>query len=273
MFPRPLPNALPCLDSAANPTLGFAPDSPVESDLIRPRALVPLALPLALSGCLAIAAAGTGSSVGYIATEDRTLQENADDIVTCTQAIQMWANYSTALNDDLNCRTYQGRMLVTGTVPTQEWRDEAIKRAWTAKGVKEVYDEIKVGKSESFGSSAKDAVISQKFKANLLTDADIHSNNYIVTTDRGVLYIIGSARTDAERGRVLDYARNTADVKRVVSYIRIRAVPPSATAGVPAYTPNGEPPPPAPPPYTPAPGDTPADTPTPRGDITVTPLK
>lgn len=272
MFPRPLPRRAAYLDSAANPTLGFAPDSALESALIRLRALVSLALPLALSGCLALAAAGTGSSVGYIATEDRTLQENADDIVACTQSIQMWANYNTGLNDDLNCRTYQGRMLVTGTVPTQEWRDEAIKRAWTAKGVKEVYDEIKVGKPESFGSNAKDAIISQKLKAKLLTDADIHSNNYIVTTDRGVLYIIGSARSDAERDRVVDYARNLADVKRVVSYIRIRANPPPP-ANAPAYTPTGEPPPPAPPPAAPAPGDTPEGAPTPRGDITVTPLK
>jgi osmotically-inducible protein OsmY len=244
----------------------------------RLRTLVPLALPVVLSGCL-IAAAGTGSSVGYVATEDRTLQQNADDVVSCTQAIELWALFNTRLNDDLSCHTYQGRMLVTGNVPSQAWRDEAIERAWRAKYVKEVYDEIAVGPSAGLVNNGQDALTTQKFIVELLTDLDVHSNNYIVTTEAGVVYILGSARNQAEAQRVIDRARALSHVERVVSFIRVDTNASSATASNPRTTPVASPdvtnqtaPPPA---LAPALGPVyaPPTAPTPRGDTTVTPLK
>ena len=268
------------------------------------RLLIPFGLPVLLSGCLAVAAAGTGSSIGYVATEDRSLQQNANDIVTCTQAIQLWAQFNTQLNDDLNCHTYDGRMLVTGNVPTEAWRDEAIKRAWQAKNVKEVYDEISVGAGAGFETNAHDAVTTQKLKAQLLTDPDVRSNNYIVTTENRVVYIIGSAHSDAEKQRVIDRARALSGVRRVISYIRIDSNAPAAAENIgpgaagppPAGSAESTPPPspptpvtaspvppppasppaaaaptPAPPP--PGPNDTPPNAPTPRGDISVTPLQ
>ena len=74
-----------------------------------------------------------------------------------------------------------------------------------------------------------------------------------------MVYIIGSARDQAEIDRVLDYGRNMDGVKRVVSYIRIRASAPIETGPDTA----GE---------NPAPGDTAPNAPTPRNDIVVTPL-
>lgn len=258
----------------------------------RLRPLIALCLPGLLSGCLAVAAAGTGSSIGYVATEDRSLRQNADDIVTCTQAIQLWAQFNTRLNDDLNCHTYDGRMLVTGNVPSDAWRDEAIKRAWRAKNVKEVYDEITVGPGTGFMSDAHDAVTTQKLKAELLTDPDVHSNNYIVTTENRVVYIIGSARSETEKQRVIDRARAMSGVRRVITYIRIDSNAPvvaapgagnGAAVSPPAAGGESAPPPsppvpvttsPAPPPPSPPPPseNTPPNAPTPRGDVTVTPL-
>ena len=242
---------------------------------LRFRTLIPLGLPVLLSGCLVVAAAGTGSSIGYVATEDRSLRQNADDIVTCTQAIQLWAQFNSQLNDDLNCHTYEGRMLVTGNVPSQAWRDEAIKRAWRAANVKEVYDEITVGSGQGFMSDAHDAVTTQTLKAELLTDGDVHSNNYIVTTENRVVYVIGSAHSEAEKQRVIDRARALSGVRRVITYIRVNAAAQPATAGNGAANANpsgtAESAPPSPPP--PGPEDTAPNAPTPRGDITVTPLQ
>lgn len=243
---------------------------------LRFRALIPLGLPVLLSGCLVIAAAGTGSGIGYVATEDRSLKQNADDIVTCTQAIQLWAQFNTQLNDDLNCHTYQGRMLVTGNVPSQAWRDAAIQRAWRAAKVKEVYDEITVGAGAGFMSDAHDAVTTQKLKAELLTDGDVHSNNYIITTENRVIYIIGSAHSEAEKQRVIDRAHAMSGVRRVITYIRINAnAQPATAAGSGATNANPNPATESAPPPQPAPGpeDTAPNAPTPRGDITVTPLQ
>ncbi len=242
------------------------------------RTLIPFALPVVLSGCL-LAAAGSGSSVGYVATEDRTLRQNADDIVSCTQAIELWALFNSRLNDDLSCHTYQGRMLVTGNVPSQAWRDAAVARAWRAKHVKEVYDEITVGPSPGFMTNARDTLTTQKFVAQLLTDLRVHSNDYIVTTEDGVVYILGSARNEAEAQRVIDRARTLSYVRRVVSFIRIETNASSATASTESVAPVASSdvttqrgPPPS---LAPALGPiyAPPSAPAPRGDVTVTPLK
>ena len=73
-----------------------------------------------------------------------------------------------------------------------------------------------------------------------------------------MVFIIGTARDQAEIDRVIDYGRNMDGVKRVVSYIRIRASAPIETGPDNA----GDP----------APGDTAPNAPTPRSDIVVTPL-
>ena len=71
--------------------------------------------------------------------------------------------------------------------------------------------------------------ITSKLKTQLIADGDVKSINYTVTTVKGVVYIIGSARSQAELDRVIDHARNIGNVRRVVSYVRIRAgEPPEA---------------------------------------------
>jgi osmotically-inducible protein OsmY len=231
--------------------------------LFRPRAFAPLVLMPLLSGCLPVAVVGSGASIGYVATEDRSLKENMDDTVICAQINRLWVQVDSKLNDDLDCHPYQGRVLVTGQVPNQRWREEAIDRANQVPGVKEVYDEITVGPGSSFVNNTHDGYITQHLKAELLTASDVHSNNYIVTTTNGVVFIIGTARDQAEIDRVIDYGRNMNGVKRVVSYIRIRAGAAEETGPDNAAAAEAHP----------APGDTAPNAPTPRGDIVVTPLK
>jgi len=227
--------------------------------------LTALCLMPLLSGCLAVAAVGTGASVGYVASEDRTVKENFNDTVFCGQISALWTQFNSQLNDNLDCHAYQARVLVTGEVPSESWRDEAINRAKQVSGVKEVYDEITVGPGNGFSGNAHDIYVTQHLKAELLTAGDVHSTNYIVTTANSVVYIIGTARDEAELNRVVDYGRNMDGVKRVVSYIRIRADAnvASGTGSDNSGVSQDQP----------APGDTAPSEPTPRNDIVVTPLQ
>jgi BON domain len=85
-----------------------------------------------------------------------------------------------------------------------------------------------------------------------------------VKTEDGVVYIIGSARSQDELDRVTNYARNIPNVRRVVSYVRIRTgAPPVAQTGA------APPPPSAVAPV----ADDSTSAPTPRAAIEVTPLK
>ncbi len=227
----------------------------------------------ALEGCiLAAGAAGVGG--GYALTQERSISSTVSDAGIHAAIGASWKDYNVKLSEDLDNTVYEGRVLLTGDVPSEAWRDEAVKRAWKIDGVKEVYDEIQVGPEEGFRQDVGDDTITSKLKAQLVADADVKSINYTITTVNGVVYVIGSARSQAELDRVVDHARNIANVRRVVSYVRIRTgEPPSAQpASAPPAMAPGSAAPPAPAAAAPT-EEPPITTPTPRQSIEVTPLK
>src|SRR5579883_1308809 len=219
-----------------------------------------LAVLPALSGCI-VAAAGAGAAGGYsVLGQEESAGDQLKDKTIAAQVSQSWDQYSHDLAHDLAATVYQSRVLITGRVPNEQMRQEAVQRTWKVDGVKEVYDEVEVGPDTHFADQARDTVISTRLRTDLLADSHIKSINYTVKTESGVVYIIGSARSQAELNRVTDYARNIPNVRRVVSYVRIRSgAPPAAqatNAAAPAAT--SAPPPPA------ASEDTPVGAPTPR---------
>ncbi|HXQ52971.1 MAG TPA: BON domain-containing protein [Stellaceae bacterium] len=225
-----------------------------------------------LGGCVIAAVGAAGAGGGYALSQERSLSDTARDAGIHAVIAQAWKKYNVKMFEDLDTTVYEGRVLITGDVPTEEWRAEAVKLAWQTDRVKEVYDEIQVGPEEGFGQDMGDTAITSKLKTQIIADADVKSINYTVTTVKGVVYIIGSARSQAEIDRVIDHARNIGDVRRVVSYVRIRTgEPPKAEA-------QGTPRPSAPPPGAAPPGPPPGASdavsmPTPRQEIQVQPLQ
>ena len=236
----------------------------------RPRALLIavslLALAPALAGCV-VAAAGAGAAGGYsVLGQELSPEQQVRDKAIAAEIRKNWGDYNQEVAHDLDATVYDGRVLVTGRVPQEAWRGEAVKRAWQAQGVKEVYDEIEVGADTHFMDEARDTTISSRLRSDLLFDKYIKSINFTVTTENGVVYIIGSARSQEELNRVTDYARNIANVRRVVSYIRIRSgAPPAPQAAGPTPAAASAIPTTA--------EDTPESASTPRAAIEVTPLK
>lgn len=220
----------------------------------------------ALSGCI-VAAAGAGAASGYaMLAQERAPSQQINDTVIRSLASQSWDQFNPDLAHDLDATVYEGRVLITGRVPSEEWRQEAVQRTWKVDGVKEVYDEVEVGPDTHFSDEARDTVISTRLRNDLVFDGQVKSINYTVKTENGVVYVIGSARSQDELDRVTGYARNIPNVRRVVSYVKIRTGEPAqaqASSGAPTA-------------ITPAPAATPtaATQPTtPRGQIEVTPLK
>ncbi|HUH85012.1 MAG TPA: BON domain-containing protein [Stellaceae bacterium] len=233
-----------------------------------------------LSGCI-VAAAGAGAASGYaVFGQELGPEQQLRDATIKAVLRQSWGQYNQEVVHDLDATVYDGRVLITGRVPKEEWRDEAVKRAWKVDNVKEVYNEIEVGPDTHFIDEVRDTGISTRLRNDLVFDGQVRSINYDITTENGVVYIIGTARSQAELDRVTDYARNTSDVRRVVSYVRIRSGEPGevqtgAAANAAPATASSRPTVGAPTPLSrgPAPGDTPPDAPTPRSDIEVTPLQ
>jgi len=216
-----------------------------------------------LAGCV-VAAVGGAAAGGYtLATEERSPQQLAEDASIGAVAHKYWSDANVELGRDLTATVYDGRLLITGTVPRAELKEQAEEIARKVDGVKEIHNEIEVGPPTNLAQDARDNLVSNTLRTQLLTDSEVRSSNFIVHTMDGVLYVMGYARNAPERDRVLSYARNLANVKHVVYFIRVgpQAVPNAAASASSA-------------PPTPPPSDAmPVTAPTPRDTIEVTPLR
>lgn len=200
-----------------------------------------LALPFALGGCpLAIvgglAAAG---GAGYAANQERGVSGTVDDLTIKTNIQNAWLQVNPLMQRDFNITVYEGRTLLTGTAPNREIKAQAAQIARQIPGVRTVYDEIEVAPGESAWQSVRDTWISAQLRSNLVFSSQIRSVNYTIETVNNSVYLIGSARSQAELDRVTETARNVPYVKRVVSYVDIRpGQPVAAETAMPARSPS-----------------------------------
>lgn len=124
---------------------------------------------------------------------------------------------------DVDITLYEGRLLLTGTMHSEDGRAKLIENAWKAEGVKEVIDEIFVGDGTSFGQGFEDARIDQTLRAKLIADKGTSSADYKIAVSGAVVYLIGAARSQEELDRALELARTIGGVEKVVSYVTLRA--------------------------------------------------
>ena len=184
-----------------------------------------LMIVLSQSGCAPIivgAAAGTGAMIGSTATEERGLGVAITDTQIRATIGQLWYNHNRDMYTKLSLTVREGRVLVLGSLPTDQMHLDAVRIAWKAKGVKEVIDEIRVTpKNGHLGDYTRDAWITTKLKSQMLFDKNIESRNYNIKTVGSVVYIMGIAQHQQELNRVTDHARNLSGVAKVVSYARL----------------------------------------------------
>ena len=186
-------------------------------------------LAASLSGCVSLALGGA-ATVGVAASEDRGLGGALTDTRIRTDINGKWLNASMDMLQKVDLTVSEGRVHLTGTVPTADMRLQAVKLVWQVEGVRQVIDDIEVGDDKSgVGDYARDVWISTRLRTDILFDRAIESVNYSVETVDGVVYLMGVAQNQTELDRVTDYARNMRYVKRVVSYARIKGQPVPAT--------------------------------------------
>jgi osmotically-inducible protein OsmY len=186
--------------------------------------VVVLTLPFALGGCPAAIVGGLAAAggAGYAANQERGVGGSVDDFSIKTNIQSAWMQVNPLMQTNLNITVYEGRTLLTGTAPNPEFKAQAKDIASRVPGVRAVYDEIEVGPPEGAWQSTKDAWITSRLRTELVFNANIRSVNYTIETVNKSVYLIGSARSQAELDMATTMARNTPEVKRVVSYVEIR---------------------------------------------------
>jgi osmotically-inducible protein OsmY len=186
-----------------------------------PAALLVLSAATLSSGCVAIggvAAAGAG----MVAVQDRTIGRSLDDATASNtvKARLMALDNNAYMRVDVEMA--EGQLLLSGTTPTAEHKAMAERIAWGVAGIDDVANEIVVGRNPGMLRSSLDNFITAQVRAKILADAQVKGVNYNIETQKGVVYLMGLARTEEELQRAAEAASMVRGVERVVSYVIVR---------------------------------------------------
>ena len=168
-----------------------------------------------LSGCFPLmAGAMVGTSLA--ATDRRTLGTQLED-----RQIQLKAETTIASSmqgENVNVTVFNRRVLLTGQTPNLELKNKAEQLARSVENVREVINALEVGIASSLVSRSNDALLTSKVKATFVDAKDVFSNAFKVTTERGVVYLMGRV-TQAEGDRAADLTSRIAGVSKVVKVL------------------------------------------------------
>jgi osmotically-inducible protein OsmY len=181
---------------------------------------------ITLSACSPVGmAVGAGATVTNMAMEERGFVNSARDKAIWTDISARMLDRDSKLFQNVDVQVHEGRVMLTGFVQKPEDRVEATRLAWQPDGVREVVDEIKLGRSLDGGDFAEDVWLIQQIRLKLMFDRDIRAINYSVDCIRSTVYLMGVARTPAELQRVIDHVRDVPYVRAVVNHVRVRTDP------------------------------------------------
>jgi len=178
----------------------------------------------ALSGCAGMVV-GAGATAGVAALEERTAKTIAGDTTIATKIRLGLVDAHEKLALGVAVEVYESRVLMTGTVPTEELRAQAIQLAWKVKEVKDVLNEVQVTEV-GLVDVAKDSWVTAQLTSALTFDRDVQAINYNIETVNGIVYLIGLAQNQKELDRVIARAREIGGVQRVINHVRVKRAAP-----------------------------------------------
>ena len=184
--------------------------------------LIIITVTILLSSCSPVGlAVGAGASLMTASQTEKGLKVSAKDLRIKTEINHNLFQKDHELFAAVKVSVDNGKVLITGSVPSPQDRIEISKLSWKVGNVKEVINEVQVTNKASFTNRAKDLLINKSLQTQLLLDQSINFINFSVDTVNGVVYIFGIARDQAEINRIIKHARNINYVENIVNYMSV----------------------------------------------------
>ena len=188
-------------------------------------ALLATATATLLTGCVPLIVAGAVGGTALVATDRRSVGAQADD-----EAIEL--KLANAINTQYGERvhaianSYNGIVLLSGEVPTQDiWASIGNLAKNTVK-VRIVHNELAVGPNADLSVRSNDTFITSKVKTRFLeANKDSPRRTSRSSRERGIVYLMGIV-TRAEGDAAARIASTTTGVVRVVKLFEYIAAPP-----------------------------------------------
>ena len=171
-------------------------------------------------------AIGASARAGIALAEDRPINEVVSDaalkIAINTQLLE--ASFQD-LFWTVKTTVFEGRVLLTGRVTTNNLRDKTSEIVWGIGGVREVLNELEVGDGRDVAGSARDRIITVSLRSKILGDQKISGINYKISAYNHAIYLIGVAQSRNEMDRVVAHAREVRYVRKLVNYVLLSQDP------------------------------------------------
>jgi osmotically-inducible protein OsmY len=182
-------------------------------------AVVVLTASTALTACAPLLVGGAVGTGVVVATDRRTTGMQVED-----QGIELRARRAVreALGDRgrVIINSFNRRVLITGTVPTQTDKALVARLVAQVENVREIVDELGVMGDPALSVRSSDTLITTRVKAAFIDAKDLSANAISVTTERGVVYMMGRV-TQREANRAADMARTVPGVQQVVRVFEV----------------------------------------------------
>ncbi|MBZ9613329.1 BON domain-containing protein [Rheinheimera maricola] len=162
---------------------------------------------------------------------DRSTRGYGDvvDDVTITTAIKsklLWSKHAEGM--DTKVETNNGKVELSGTVATQQAKEQAGKLAKNTNGVRSVDNKLRVSDKTADGKSYKkadaqkstaiaDSWITTKVKSTFMYSSNVAGADISVNTDKGVVTLAGKVDSGVEQALAIELAQNIRGVKSVSS--------------------------------------------------------
>jgi len=178
--------------------------------------VLPMACAALLSGggCAVVVIGATVGAGTLVAMDRRSTGVRAGDQAIESKVTKA-ASEKWGITAHINVTSYDGKVLLTGEVPTPAIRDEIERIAKATEFVRGVTNELLVGPESTIGGRTQDTYITSKVKARLIESKQFDANNVKVVTERRTVYLLGLV-SPAEGDAAAEVAASTSDVERVV---------------------------------------------------------
>ncbi len=173
-----------------------------------------------LQGC-AVAVVGAGAAAAKVANDRRTVGTQLDDQNAESAIAYQWSkSEDLKAQANLQADVYNGVALITGQVPNEQMRTDAISRVQNVDYVKKIHNQLRVGEPIGASQQATDIWLASKVKTKLVADERVPALQVRVVVQNAEVFLMGRV-SNLEATAAVDIARHVGGVQRVVRAFEI----------------------------------------------------
>ena len=182
-----------------------------------PKNLLSLMAPagfLTLAGCTTVADL---TNSGPIDEDygDRTLGAQVEDESIETKIEVNLGKTDARFNDaHVNVNSYNGMVLLTGQVASDELKQKATDIAKDVRRVRQVHNALEISANAPASQRVQDTWLTTRVKATLAADANIDSGRILVLTENASVYLMGIV-TRAEADQIVSKVSEVGGIQRI----------------------------------------------------------